>query len=57
MRCPISTTRHMKQDGYSEEYRNGMLKAALEMNKAKLEADRSGEQPLNLLPEYQRESR
>ena len=47
----------MKQDGYSEEYRRGVLKAALDRNDAKLAADRSGERPLNRPPGYQREAR
>merc|ERR1712197_133134 len=49
--------RRMKQDGYSEEYRRGVLKAALDRNDAKLAADRSGERPLNRPPGYQREAR
>ena len=41
---------YMWQDGYSEEYRHGVLKA-------KLAADRSGEPPINLLPGDQQEAR
>ena len=45
----------MKQDGYSEEYRRGVLKAALDRYDGKLAADESGERPLNRPPGYQRE--
>ena len=47
----------MKQDGYSEEYRRGVLKAALDRYDGKLAADESGERPLNRPPGYQREAR
>ena len=44
--------RRMKQDGYSEEYRRGVLKAALATYDGKLAADESGKRPPNRPPGY-----
>ena len=49
--------RRMKMNWYSEEYRRGVLKAALATYDGKLAADESGERPLNRPPSYQREAR
>ena len=49
--------RRMATDGYSEEYRRGVLKAALARYDEKVAADESGERPLNRPPGYQQEER
>ena len=47
--------RRMAVDGYGEEYRRGVLKAALARYNEKMAVDESGVRPLNRLPGYQRE--